>query len=150
MNQVYSNFKKYDSKGRRVAIFGWRYNSGKERMKVTVFTCSLQDKFSKETAKRAWAEYDSIIRDIQAEHMPPKFHGETFTIPDDQYDPQKPLKSFIYWCNETYWFKKVMGTPLVTLPIVGVRKVRDVTPLGVRHGYQIEVLTKYRFSLIKT
>lgn len=139
MNQVYSNFKKYDERGRRVAIFGWLYNEGKS-MGVTVITCSTEDQFCKKTAKEAYKDWMACLAEGQGGEYSGKFHPLNGVVLE--FDPEKPLKSFIQWCNKHYYFKQMMVTAPLSTPILSMKKYTKSIPLGVMYSCQLETLTK--------
>lgn len=52
--EYYSNFKKYDSAGRKVSIFGKQIG---QELEIVYFICSKKDSYSKKTVKELYHSY---------------------------------------------------------------------------------------------
>lgn len=120
----YSNMKRYDSEGRRCAIFGIPIATIGEfepdplsvlpdQLYIKVFPCSKKDQFSKKVAKQAF--FDSYSEES-------KYHPITIIIPIK--DPKRPKWSFLMWCKENY-YKLVEDKFPINGSLLGVDFVRN-------------------------
>lgn len=114
MQTKFVHFRKRDKKGRRLAIFARAVSQIGEfdkeipppdSLEILVFTCSLDDQFSK---KKGYELYDQFGKNN------PNVHPERFLIP---IVDNKPLKSFINWANDTFYTYTVLEVA-ATLPII--------------------------------
>lgn len=84
--EVYVTYKFYDSKLRRLAIFGQR-NSG--IISIYVIACSRKDAFIKKKAREMFEDY--------------KKKQPQFIIPEKD---NKPGKTFINFCHDNFYKRK--------------------------------------------
>lgn len=94
----FSNFKKYDKKGNRLAIFARAIAQDKNKLYVTVITCSKKDTFIKNTSKEVYKKY------IEGENNPiinnVVFHPNSYVIEIDNV--ATPKKCFLTHCYKEY------------------------------------------------
>lgn len=89
--KYYSNLKRYDATGKRVAIFG--IHTG-DKLQVDIIRCSRKDQFCKKFAKE---EYERK----QTEGKCKECHPETHIV--DFKDPKRPKWSFLMWVNDNFY-----------------------------------------------
>lgn len=93
---MYRAFTFYDSRGRRLAIFGEHTITGKIR--ISIITCSKDDNFSKKKAVRLYEQniYPGEPNEVCT--------IENMVIPIE--DPLKPGKSFHNFLNKNFWRRR--------------------------------------------
>lgn len=87
---MFVNFKKRDKKGRRLSIFAEIVFN---QLFILVFTCSPEDNFSRKTGYWLYERWKSGGDPDVAKPI-----SKGVIIVDE-----KPLKTFINWCNDTYY-----------------------------------------------
>lgn len=92
----YSNLKKYNEKGQRLAIFA---KQNDDILNIFVLTCSKKDHFIKDTARRVYENYETGIGMED-------YHPQIFSVPHNG----KPKYTFLKWCNDNYYrqFNKII------------------------------------------
>lgn len=94
---IYSNLKKYNSKGQRLAIFGRSVSD--DQIEVLILTCSKRDQFTKKTAKEVYDYYVKTGENTIDLHDT-TYHPTVLTIPIRE---GKPKVSFLSWCKSQYY-----------------------------------------------
>lgn len=92
---MWTTYRFYDEKGRRLAIFAEDFGQGKE-LKITIITCSQKDQFSKVRAKKLFEKC----------HIDPAACACHPTIIRIPVINDKPKWTFIHWCQDNY-FKRI-------------------------------------------
>jgi len=102
--EVYSNLKRYDEKGRRVAAFAQVKD---EKLEVFLLFCSKKDQFSKKTAKLVYEKFLSNKEafDGKCEHEKCIYHPEIKTV--DILDASRPKWSFLTWMSENFYIEHI-------------------------------------------
>lgn len=126
----YSNFQRYDAKGRRVALFGQQQSDG--TFKVTVITCSKHDQFSKAFAQNAYQALQP-----GSKRYSPVVNPEYFSIPVEDFN--KPRWSFLKWCKENYF---TLREAWINLPSRLVSIDAESCKLSKCFTHRIKYLTK--------
>jgi hypothetical protein len=91
MNNYFANYKCYDSKKRRLSIFGKEIESGK--LEIFELTCSKEDKFLKAYAKKIYLYPEMVVM----RYYHPKIH----TINIKEGDSAK--FTFDTYCNDNFY-----------------------------------------------
>lgn len=90
----FSNHRLFDSKGRRLAIFG-KVNGS--MLDVFVLTCSKSDKFSRKLARKLWNNHlEGKDLTIDGTVYKPNIYSLPIVL------PHEPKNSFLRHCNDTY------------------------------------------------
>lgn len=92
----YSNFKCYDRKGRRVAVFGRQIANV---VQIFELKCSKSDQFNKDTAKMAYLWFEN---NQKLESFHPNVYNVVIT------GENKPLWTFNQHCKENYYHKQTI------------------------------------------
>jgi hypothetical protein len=91
MNNYFANYKCYDSKKRRLSIFGKETELGK--LEIFELTCSKEDKFLKAYAKKIYLYPEMVVM----KYYHPKIH----TINIKEGDTAK--FTFNTYCNDNFY-----------------------------------------------
>jgi len=83
---IYRNYKMYDEKGRRLAIFAKRKGT---KVMFTVYTCSKQDSFNKKAAYKAYTDGNNTIEEDIIEFI--KVPAGTIDVNDKVYNITKKI-----------------------------------------------------------
>jgi CMP-2-keto-3-deoxyoctulosonic acid synthetase len=94
----YSNMCRYDTRGRRLAIFGRQLEDSPDKMEIFILTCSKKDQFSRKVANGIYKlSQNATIVNYQGL----KPHPEVFTI--NIHNVATPKKEFINYVNANYY-----------------------------------------------
>lgn len=99
--KYYSNLKRYNHKGQRVALFGRKFNDGeKEVLEIFELRCSKKDAFNRKTAHQVYNIF------LSSGHMiiqvnGTEYHPSVYYITPENED--KPKWSFLRYCNNNYF-----------------------------------------------
>lgn len=136
--EYYSNLKKYNQKGQRLALFGRIISTegGHQSLEVFKLTCSKKDPFYKRLAHSIYGVY--LLKGIEVLNAT-GFHPEVYAIPIADID--RPKWSFLSHCSSEYfhlkeWYFPFIGNNLPTVHIFA----------GQGSKYSNEILIK---SLVK-
>jgi hypothetical protein len=94
----YSNMCRYDTRGRRLAIFGQIEERGSNKMMITILTCSKKDQFSRKIAHGIY-KLSRNLTVVNYHGLTP--HPEEFEIILE--NPSTPKKEFLKFVNENYY-----------------------------------------------
>lgn len=106
--EYYSNFKCYDSKGRRLAIFGRQKANS---IQIVEIKCSKDDQFHKSIAKRVYEEWlkkpltENHKGQVNINGFYGTFHPEVYTI--FIIEENKSLWTFNQHCKNNYYHKVI-------------------------------------------
>lgn len=89
--EFYSNLKRYNENGQRVAVFG-RVLSG-ARLEISIYKCSKKDQFCKKFAREEYLAYLAGVEGVT--------HPERQIIVIE--DQNKPKWSFLNWCRKNFY-----------------------------------------------
>lgn len=118
--EYYSNFKCYNKKGQRLALFGRKIN---EKLEIFELRCAKIDQFKKEIAYKAYNEWLKIADDVYKTPFAPAYglffgtDGKLHKIIEgfrpsikivDILKENKPLWTFNQHCKNNYYHKQTI------------------------------------------
>lgn len=102
----FSNFRRYNAKGQRLAIFCRKVEAQKD-MEIFILRCSRKDIFSKKVAKDVYERY--VNTGVTAD-----YHPQVFNL---LIDNNKPKYTFLRWCNNNTYkpIEMILDIPVTVL-----------------------------------
>lgn len=99
MMNEFCNFKRYNQKGQRMALFGKIFKESPNHINLVAFRCSAKDQFNKDFVKKAYEKYRNGDEKIIVDGV--ELHPEAFVVEMD--NPATPKKCFLEWCRKNYF-----------------------------------------------
>lgn len=113
--ETFSNLKRYDIRGRRVAAFSKIVEDNK--LEIFLLFASPKDQFSKDLARQVYASPNANLNGKQ-------YHPVIYRIPIEE---NKPKWSFLNHIRENFYIKREVNYRIHTFPITKMGKITSKT-----------------------
>ena len=140
--KYYSNLTRYDSSGRRVAVFARQDENNPSILEIFVLRCSKKDQFTKKLARDIYelSQYELFKDKDIIEFGTSIYHPEKNRVVI--FNPATPKKEFLQWCNKKYFklrtdYYRASGT------VVSINQDPYRHKMG-RKGNFLEIKTLYK------
>lgn len=123
-SKIYSSFRHFDTKGRKVALFGAPLEEG---MEIFVLTCSRHDVFKKEFAWQVYEQWQKTPYKVA-------LHQKLYVHPRIEKVEGTKKHEFLRWCDQHFFKEQYYW---IALPSPGI--VLSERRIGTKQGRHLEL-----------